>query len=295
MFQKLFGVVDLTNIAPEEDTVGITLFNGASGLGNFTLVDPKVKLYTKNSFGASLEANFLRMDGINTISGTTYDLISSGALPSPWTINGPTISQIGQTVEDSLVITGTEIINMINDQPKFFIYDVNAGAQAGGGQIFVLDTSKIEFDAEVNIPLHGTVKNFTLIDTLGLDLGMDAVVNLTLTSRIRNGFPIEFDVTFYALEWDGTNLILTDSAYTGASTLLAESGVLSNGRVIEMSETETDIVLDDSQTRNFSNASQMIIKAVASTANNGATNVKFYSDYNLEVKVGAIAEIKTEF
>jgi hypothetical protein len=146
--------------------------------------------------------------------------------------------------------------------------------------------------------MHGTIKNFTMIDTVGLDLGMDAVVNLTLTTRIRNGFPLEFDITFYSLEWDDVNNVynLTDSAYTGSNILVAESGSIDgSGRVTAKVETQTDIVMNETQTRNFANASRMIIKAVASTSNNGTTNVKFYNDYELEFKIGAIAEVLTEF
>ncbi|MBL4624106.1 MAG: hypothetical protein JKY42_03055 [Flavobacteriales bacterium] len=298
LFSKLFGVIDISNIAPQEDTVAITLFNAASGIGDFTIVDPQVRLYTENSFGTTIEATFNKMEGINTISGTTYDLSTSGSLPSPWSITGPTYSQMGQTITDSLIITGTDVVDMINDQPKYFVYDIGASTPAAASQIFVLDTSKIKFDAEIELPMHGTIKNFTMIDTVGLDLGLDNVVSLTLTTRIRNGFPLEFDITFYALEWDTINFVynLTDSAYTGGNILIAESGVLDgNGRVTSKLETETDIILDEFQTRNFANAGRMIIKAVASTTNNGTTNVKFYSDYELEFKIGAIAEILTEF
>ncbi|MBL4653607.1 MAG: hypothetical protein JKY53_12215 [Flavobacteriales bacterium] len=295
LFSKIFGVIDISNIAPTEDTVAISLFNAATGVGDFSIVAPQVRLYTQNSFGTTIEANFNRMEGINTNSGVTYDLSSSGSIPSPWSITGPTYSQMGQTIEDSLVITGTDVVAMINDQPKFFVYDINASTPSATSKIFALDTSKIEFDAEIELPMHGTIKNFTLIDTVGLDLGMDNVVDIILTSRMRNGFPIEFDITFYSLEWDGSTYILTDSAYTENSALVAASGVLVNGRVTEKTETEVDIHLNKSQTKNFSNATSMIIKAIASTTDNGTTNVKFYSDYELEFKIGAVAEILTEF
>ena len=297
-FSKLFGVVDISNIAPQEDTVAITLFNSASGIGDFTIFNPEVRLYTENSFGTTIEASFNRMEGINTISGVTYDLSVSGTLPAPWTISGPTYSQMGQTIDDSLIINGSDIVDMINDQPKFFIYDIGAATPSAASQLFVLDTSSIKFDAEIELPMHGTIKNFTMIDTVGLDLGMDAVVDLTLTTRIRNGFPLEFDITFYSLEWDDVNKVynLTDSAYTGSNILVAESGAIDgNGRVTTQVETQTDIVMNETQTRNFANASRMIIKAVASTSNNGTTNVKFYNDYELEFKIGAIAEVLTEF
>ena len=285
-------------ISPQEDTVAITLFNSASGIGDFTIFNPEVRLYTENSFGTTIEASFNRMEGINTISGITYDLSVSGTLPAPWTISGPTLSQMGQTIDDSLIISGSDIVDMINDQPKFFVYDIGASTPSAASQIFVLDTSSIKFDAEIELPMHGTIKNFTMIDTVGLDLGMDAVVNLTLTTRIRNGFPLEFDITFYSLEWDNVNNVynLTDSAYTGSNILVAESGSIDgSGRVTAKVETQTDIVMNETQTRNFANASSMIIKAVASTSNNGTTNVKFYNDYELEFKIGAIAEVLTEF
>ena len=297
-FSKLFGVVDISNIAPQEDTVAITLFNSASGIGDFTLFNPQVRLYTENSFGTTIEASFNRMEGINTISGVTYDLSASGILPSPWTISGPTLSQMGQTIDDSLIIAGSDIVNMINDQPKFFIYDIGASTPSVASQIFVLDTSSIKFDAEIELPMHGTIDNFTMIDTVGLDLGLDAIVNLTLRTRVRNGFPLEFDITFYSLDWDNVNnvYVLTDSAYTGSNILVAESGLIDgSGRVTAQVESETDILLDEFQTRNFANANKMIIKAVASTTNNGTTNVKFYNDYELEFKIGAIAEVSTEF
>lgn len=294
-FSKLFGILDISNATPEEDTVEITLFNSAAGLGQFSIVDPMVRLYSHNSLGSTVEATFNRMEGINTISGQTYDLATSGSLPPVWTINGPSYSQIGESIDDSLIINGTDVIDMINDQPKYFVYDISASTPASNPQIFALDTSRITFDAEVELPMHGSMNQFTIIDTVGLDLGMDAVKSLILTSRIRNGFPVEFDITFYTLEWQGISLVLTDSAYT-STDLLAASGVLdSDGRVSEKTETLANLELDESTTDNFASANYMIIKAVASTTNNGNTTVKFYDDYELEIKVGAIVEVSTEF
>ena len=291
-FSEIQGNLDFSDATPQQDTVGISLFNVAAGLGDFSIVDPLIKLYSFNSFGASLEINFDKLEGINTISGINYDLVASGAVSNTEIISGPDITQKGQTIQDSILIEGNAVVNMIADQPKYLIYDLNV--QAPNTDIFILDTSKLKFNTLVELPVHGTANGFTLIDTLGFDIAMEYVEKLTLTSKISNGFPLEFNMVCYALEDINGIWTVTDTAnFFDESGLLAISGQLdAQGRVDSKAITEVNVELDEQSTQNFAQASRIIVKATGATTNAGGTNVKFYEDYSLEIKIGAIASIK---
>jgi hypothetical protein len=290
-FSKVVGIMDLADMTPEQDTVEVTLFNGAAGIGSFNLVSPKLKIYSNNSFGATVDIDFDIMEGINTISGSTYNLVTSGTLPSPWSIAGPSAGEEGQSKRDSLIVTGNDIIGMINDQPKFLVYALKASTPST--EMFILDTSKLVFNTVVELPLHGSIENFVMIDTLNLDLGMESVQDLVLTSIINNGFPIEFKLSLDAWKNTDNGWEYLASAYVDNDGFIAASGeVDGTGRVINRTETRTDITLDSVQTKHFSNANKIIITAAAATTNAGLTNVKFYEDYSLGLKIGVIANIE---
>jgi len=74
-----------------------------------------------------------------------------------------------------------------------------------------------------------------------------------------------------------------------------KSGIInSSGKVIAATPNTQDAIFTKAQLSNIKNAKFMIIRAVASTTNNGATNVKIYSDYKLDVKIGVQVQLNAK-
>ena len=128
---------------------------------------------------------------------------------------------------------------------------------------------------------------------MSFDLGgnsLDNVNYLTLRNYINNGFP--FDI--------GMNIDFVDSVYTVKQTLnpgatysdvIPSANIGANGKVTSSNQKTTDFTLNKAQLDNLKNVKYIILRAKGNTTNNGVPDIKIYSDYKLDVKMG----IKGEF
>ena len=299
-FGKMFGIIKFSDIVPEGDTVQIEIFNSAIGQGDFSLVSPKITITIDNSFGLPIEANFVSLVGLNTISGTKSHLENESPFNMPFIVNSPDITEIGESVETTLEVDGNVIIDFIKEQPKYFVYDVNVTTIGNtAGNLFVLDTSKVEVDVKAEIPMHGTATGFGLEDTINFSLGdnITELERMKLVSRISNGFPLDLFIQLYLAEEDDFgNFIVTDSLFPSGDALLMQAAPVGvDDRVSARSEHDFEINLTPSVLESMLTANKIIISASVATLNNGADNVKFFSDYGLGVKIGAVAKVETTF
>jgi hypothetical protein len=70
---------------------------------------------------------------------------------------------------------------------------------------------------------------------------------------------------------------------------------LASGRVTSPSSKTTDVVADRIRMARISSANKVLIRATGASTNNGTPNVKIYSDYTIEVKIGVQTQINTSF
>lgn len=297
-FDKIFGDVGQLALSPNTDTVALSIFKNSLGNGTFTLVNPSAKVIISNSYGIPVKASISQLEGYNPPSNT-YPISGS---PNPLPILSPTFAQIGQTLKDSFSLTspGSNIVNVINNTPKYIIYQINSQSNPGGPthSNFVIDTSYFKVDMEVNLPLWGTAKDFTLQDTLAFTMDQ-AIPNNVESALFRiynsNGFPFDIDMQGY----------FTDTLYKKLDSLVIPKQLILNsasvssvtGMVVSPTEKTLDIVMDKARFQNLVNGKtkHILLKAVAATTNNSGTNVKIYSTYKLDVKLGLQVKAKTQF
>ena len=156
----------------------------------------------------------------------------------------------------------------------------------------MLDTSRIDFGFELELPLHGTVNNFIIQDTLDLALPeMNDIQSLLLKITTTNGFPTDARLQLY----------LTDSLYKITDSIvnlgqsIVNSGIINtSGVVIKPNHTVSTITLDENKLEKFKKASFMILQGKLETSNKGITPVKFYSTYKLDIKISAKASAKIQ-
>jgi hypothetical protein len=84
-YGKLFGDIGQLALSPNQDTVGLSIFKNALGIGTFTLVDPSVKVTITNSYGVPIDATISRLDGFNPPS-SSFPITGS---PNPLPILSP--------------------------------------------------------------------------------------------------------------------------------------------------------------------------------------------------------------
>lgn len=285
-FSALFGYLGQHNLAVPADSIDINLFNNSIA-GNFTLEDPRFNLIIHNSFGMPVGAEVVKFDAISN-SGTIA--FNGPNIPGQLNVNSPSLAQIGQsaTTEIYLDRNNSNIADILNSKPHQIIYQMNGlgnpDGQTSGN--FATDSSKVEMEIEMELPLHGSVSNLVIQDTLDFNFLQDInmIEEAMFRLDIENGFPIEADVQLYFVD---ANLNILDSLIIG-STAIIGSGVLgSNGKVSQATKKVTDVFLDANRLDNIRQVEKVIIRGDMSTAQQGSVPVKIYSDYTLNVRVGA--------
>ena len=301
-FDKIFGDIGQMSLTPDVDSVDISIFKNVLGAGSFTLADPKIKVLISNSYGVPINASLSQFDGYSPGLGS-FAITGS---PDPLPIQSPDFSQVGQMLTDSFSLqnsTPSNIASVINNTPKYLIYKLTSQTNPAGGTThanFVIDSSRLKVDMEVELPLYGTAMNFVLQDTMPFDFGEtmpDEIDYALIRTYNSNGFPFDVDLQIY----------FVDSLYTKIDSLVVpnqiilKSGIVNSivgdpnyGKVTSPSATIFDAVITRPRLLNLKPSKYLLIKAIANTANGGATNVKIYSDYKLDVKLGIQVQVKTK-
>jgi hypothetical protein len=291
-FSKILGDLKQINFDFPKDTIDIRIFsNNIHGMVDFE--DPKIHLYAYNSFGMPLEISFNNFMAVNPPS--TITLIN---LPSPWNITAPSI--IGQiaTTDYHLNKTNSNIWDAIAMSPEYFVADIHGLSNPGGGisNNFALDTSRLNVDAQVEIPLFGKAWDFVLQDTTDLELGQDLenIEFMLFRLNTTNGFPVEAIQQLIFLD-DANHVI--DSLLTPEQQTLAPAPCSGTPdyKVTSSVLKLTEITLYNDRIKKLKNCKKVIIRAKLKTTQNGTEPVKFYSDYSINVKVGLRIKFKVNY
>jgi hypothetical protein len=292
-FDRIYGDLGQLPLSLDQDTVDISIFKNAIGLGIISLADPRLTMIISNSYGVPIQANVSVLNAY-TPGKIAYPVTGT---PNPLPIFSPNMSQIGQTLTGSFTLnnTNSNLVNVIKNVPQSFIYKIDSKTNPAGSthSNFILDSSRFKVDMEVLLPLWGTAKDFILIDTADFELGedlTDEVESATIRTFNSNGFPMDVAMQVY----------FTDSLYTKLDSLIdpyqliLKSATVNplTGKVTNPTNKIYDVMINHARVAKLKNAKHMLIKAVATTTSGGNVNVKIYSDYKIDVKLGLQAQIK---
>jgi hypothetical protein len=295
-FDKIFGDIGQMSLTPDVDTVDISVFKSVLGGASFTLADPRIKFKISNSYGVPVNASLSLFQGY-TPGYAPYTITGS---PNPLPIQSPNFSQVGQVLTDSFALdnTNSNIATVINNTPKYLIYQISSLTNPAGGSThnnFVIDTSRLKVDMEVDLPLNGTASNFVLVDTMPFKLSETLpkeIESALIRTYNSNGFPFDVDMQIY----------FADSLYNKLDSLvipnqlILQSAVVDPNTGIVTSPTQKtyDAVLTRARLDNLTGSTYLLIRAVANTTNGGATNVKIYANYKLDFKLGLQVQVKAK-
>ncbi|MHB8259167.1 MAG: hypothetical protein ACYDCN_05960 [Bacteroidia bacterium] len=301
-YNSIIGYLGQQFLSPATDTVPITLFNNnLFGTGSsFTIVNPQIKVFTSNSYGLPISAHFNILEGY-TPGHPAYPI--TGA-PNPYTI--PTPATIGTTAKDSFFLnnSNSNVFSLIQTFPKNIIYNVFSQSNPAGivYNNFITDTSLFKVDLELDLPLEGTVSNFSFQDTTNyqFDIQTNIVQSITIRGLFTNGFPIDV----------GMRLAFVDSAYNVICELIPpinlttpkyqlvipSASIDATTEIVTQPTTSTsDFTIPNSAISNVNKVRHILIGATATSSNGGTTNVRFYDYYKLDVKLGVNVQTFVKF
>lgn len=292
-FDRMFGDLGQLPLSLDKDTVDISVFKNAIGSGLISFADPRLKMVISNSYGIPINATIAQLDAY-TPGAIPFQVTG---FPSPLPLYSPTMTEIGQTKVGSFVLnsSNSNLPAIIKKVPQSFIYKIDSKTNPNGAthNNFILDTSRFKVDMEVELPLWGTAKDFVLIDTVDFKMEENLATEIesaTIRTYNANGFPIDVAMQVYFAD----SLYKPIDSLVTPYQLILKSAIVnpSTGKVVSPTEKIFDATLTQARAKKLKTAKYLLVKANATTTSGGNTNVKIYSNYKLDLKLGVQAQIR---
>lgn len=300
------------------DTQNINYFNTLNG-GTISFADPRIDLIITNSAGLDVEIDFNSViipdGGVGTIM-TGSDLTS---IPIIMGANNPGDSTITyHTIDNSG--TSPTLTEMLDIGTSKLVYTADATTNPNGvDENWIIHDSHVSCTAQIVLPMYLQANNFEFIDTIDVDLAnilnvdnsdpnsidVNDVEKVTLRILVDNGLPLDVGAKLYFA--DTLNNVLDSLWITDSYQYIFSSGTTNfsvpesdpnYGRVTSSTSTFTDFILTSEKLNELidQGSKRLIIKTIGNTASADAGEyVKFYPEYNVNVKVSAKIDLNISF
>ncbi len=290
-FVGLYGDIIALEFEMQADTMYIDFYNNwEEGTVNF--VEPSVLLKTENTFG------FLTYVYLDTIQAQnrnqkvdiiTYEPVSI----TPWIINNASYPGHSATTILNLDRETSNFDDFINLPPEKIIYSMRANLFSNQTtQGFILHDSKIDFKSELKLPLHGSISNYVLLDSLKIAPGEIAenIEKLELFISVANSFPLDVSFQMIFLDRnDETLFYLFDDVHT--AQIIASAEVDPNGQVIEQTIKETVVTLSQEKIKKLKRTKRALLRVKFETAEAGEIPVKIYTHQSVDMSMHMQVEL----
>lgn len=240
----------------------------------------------ENSFGFPFEADI--------------DLVAHGRNGQTAQLNAPTltfdyppVAQAGTAVQGSIVFDGSNsgIVDLLSVYPTKFVYSGTGriNPQGDQGQVnYVLPDSYLLLHVAFDTPVRMRAQNIVVKDTLEQspqDSLVGKIASAELVIDYRNGFP--FTTTLSIRDLQSGALIVSDLTIPAAS-------VDASGRATGSNDGRTTLVLTTDEADLLFASDQLEITVQVATTQNGQVPVALYTDYMVEVGLGARVTLNVE-
>lgn len=195
----------------QKDIIEVGLFKNWLS-GGFTFEDPKVTMYTENSFGFPVQALFNTIE-LTSINNNIFYL-ESDVLSSGIDFTYPSLDEMGVIKYTSFNFTNenSNIGQIFNEKTKNVFYDLEASINAQEEDIigFYAEDSYYKVDIAVEVPMLLKASELLLTDTIAWESPelLDNLSSANLKWQFRNAFPI--DTEFKAVFLDQNNEMILE-------------------------------------------------------------------------------------
>lgn len=261
--------------------------------GEFYLADPKVTITIKNYW--DIPAQFKFADFYYYEEPESAGIPVTGSFIDWIQINKPVAPEAYAITNIVLDKTTSNIDEIISALPHHLSF---------GADFETITTPPVSYDVpsgsidsvsmKVEMPLDLRIANLLLRDTidfnLGNDLGSDTsmIESFEFSLILQNGFPIEIGTQVYFVD---ENYSILDSIST--NLLQVASGIVTAGKVSQSTESIIKIQIDKNRLSNLLNSSYLIPKIIFNTTGTASNEtVKFYDNYEVGLKLGALINLK---
>jgi hypothetical protein len=284
-FETCTGYFGQQSIAVDNDSILLKIFDSEPD-GYFELIDPRVRFTVTNEMGFPAEITLSDLKTIDASTGNTFVL---GGYPGTMDIAAPAAMGLATTTVLELNQGNTtNLTTVITPTPKWFYFEGTGLSNPDGnlGPNFLVDTSILRVDAEVEMPMEGFAYGFTVTDTVEFSFSEDIeyIESLMFRINVDNGFPVELLGQVAVLD---SNKAVLFTLLDTPENVIESAPVDANGRVTENFQKITDIYLDETQIAEMKNASYIVVGGVSQSLNGTLGQVvKLFEDYTIDLRVG---------
>ncbi len=287
--RKVFGYFGQLPLIVNTDSARVKIYDNAIS-GTIFFVNPMIDFFVSNSMGIPLNASFTNIYGHSNSMGDIP--ITGSGIPNPIPIGTPLVMGVTAYTQFHLDTTNCNIRTVLDTAIKYFGYDVNATTNPLGDlphhSNFLADTSRFKVDVSVQFPLYGYADGYIVQDTVAFGLfnfkdTLQIFDWVKFKININNGFPMDALVQIYFCD---SNYVKMDSLLVPLEQLINSAVLNSSGVVIAPTLKTTQETFYKERIDRLQNARKLLVHGVLQSTNAPNQNVKIYSYYNLDVKIG---------
>lgn len=293
-FSSLFGYLGNRQLINTLSEFSFPIFGDVSQ-PNLKFANPSIKIRSRSSFGLPANVELYNVEAINTKDNKIIPVTFSTGT-NPFNIKFP--KTIGGYANDSVIFNKntTNLFSALEIGPNKIKYGIRSFANPAGKTLnYVTDSSKLNVDLDVELPLDLGCSKVEFKDTMDLDLSdvedlEDKVKSLLLRTSFENGMPIDLNLQVYFLTETYQHV---DTLFAAGSDNTMKSGELNQaGKVIKPTRKILDSQFSKAEIEKLKTVRNAIVKASIATTGGGTTYVKFYSNYTLKVTFGVQTELE---
>lgn len=284
-FEKCTGYFGQQSIAVDNDSILLKIFDNDPD-GYFELVDPRIRFTVTNEMGFPAQINLSNLETIDASNGNSFVL---SGYPSQIDIAAPAVmGGVTTTVLELNQSNTANISTVITPTPKWFYFEATGTSNPNGnvGTNFLIDTSVLRIDAEVEMPMEGLAYGFTVSDTIEFSFSenVDHIESLMFRISVDNGFPVELLGQAVILD-SSKNVLFT--LWDAPENVIESAPVDGNGRVTSSFKKISDVFLDESEINLIGQAAYIVIGGDAQSLNGTSGQiVQLFEDYVIDLRVG---------
>ncbi len=292
-FKNLFGFFGANETSIQDQSLKLDFFKDIDPLG-LEFNNPEIIVNIENAFGIPVGLSF---GGITAFNEDGDVVVLAGKIDSTQFVRAPEIEDIGSSARSEFSINNdnSNLREMLNIAPDSIVLAItgtsnyrNENAERSN---FLTDSSFLQTIVEVRMPLEvkldGFTRSFTFIIS---DFSFDQADSVSIRLQTINELPLSGIMSLDILDELDTVI------YRIPNTIILQSPeVNSIDRTVEPLYNESIITLDREGINAFANAEKIKLTLVIDSYNAPeGTFVRIFSDYELLIKLGAIANINAD-
>lgn len=273
------------------DLINLEFFD-AFGQGTINFAEPIFRFSFENSFGFPLGVTFNEIAAV-TKQGQIIRLEGS-AVNQVNLVAGPTLEDFGEIIKTDFELTraNSNLPILVNSKPTKVIVDVNAFSNPNitpAQYNFMLRESELKITGFLEMPMIVNINDLSSGQKVALSIAgtLEQAQKLLLRIVTENNLPLGGEVELAFLDDNDNELyVVSERAFFDAAP------IGSNDRTSGSVSKIIDILLSNEEVRLIEDAVSIDVRTKLNSTNSSTGQaVKFYSDYELKVKLAAQADV----